>query len=631
MEPVIDPDELIIGTPDLSPLDDVERNEAKALEPVRRAMPHTGGRRGHMTLDWGKLLSVGINGLVTENEALRNNLDLNERDALAKDEFYEGCLVELRALLTLADSYVRKAKLLGRDDLVDILTRVPANGATTFREALQSIHFFNFCLWDLYFYGRVDQYLLPFYQADITAGRLNTDQAQELIDCFYLISAKYITPQSVQVVTLGGYDSQGHPVDNALTRHFLQAVTHAPVAVAQTALLVNRHTQDDVLTFAIDALSKGFSQPQLYNDDLIVASMRHYGFGEEESYYYANCGCVEIVPCDCSGIWPVSPYHNLVKMLLESLQTQSNTFEQLMGRFSSIVRREVVKGNIQERQWQMERARTGSECLRASCLVHDCLKRGLSVDEGGARYNHIQPNFLGLSNVVDSLAVINELVFEKHELSINQFIDILEKDYDGYENLRNRIIHRLPHFGTNEKITDNLARRVAIILQDSCKGLTGYRSDDPLIPGAFSYNEHAKHGARTGASPDGRKAGYPLAAGSSPVQGRETKGPTAALLSAVQWDQAAFIGGVANNIMFSKSQLDAHGKENILALIKTFFSMGGFQIQINVTDKEVLEKARQNPEQYRDLLVRVGGFNAYFVGCSPQLQQEIIDRNEHII
>ncbi len=140
-----------------------------------------------------------------------------------------------------------------------------------------------------------------------------------------------------------------------------------------------------------------------------------------------------------------------------------------------------------------------------------------------------------------------------------------------------------------------------------------------------------RHGRRTGASPDGRYAGEALAAGSSAVQGRETAGPTAALCSALAWNQSLFLGGIANNLMFSKSQMTGGSLEKMLGLVKAFFAQGGMQLQINVTDRETLERARREPEKYRDLLVRIGGFNARFVACEPELQQEIIERNEHII
>lgn len=629
MRPVIDADELIVGAPDLSPLTPEEETEKQALAAQMCAAPRSGGRRGHMTLDWAKLLRVGVRGLLEEIKALRGALDLMDPGALAKDEFYEGCLVELEALLALAASYRDAARAMGLEDVADLLARVPEHPARTFREALQSIHFYGFCLWDLYFYGRADQYLLTYYEADLAAGRLTETDALELFDCLMILSAHAVTPKSVQVVTIGGRDRAGRPVENALTRLALHSVAHARVQVAQTALLVGESTGEDVLRLAVELLARGYSQPQLYNDDAISASLRAHGFPEDISHAYANCGCVEIVPCACSGMWPVSPYHNTLAMLLRAMREEPDTLQALLSRFEVIVREEVRAGQIAENRLQMERARNGNECLRVSCLVDDCLPRGMSVDEGGARYNHIQPNFLGMANVIDALAAVDTLVYRGREYTMASLLAVLDADYAGDAALRSRIVNKLPHFGQSEPWTDAMARRVSEIYLRACEGLRSYRDDSPVLPGAFSYHEHVRHGAQTGATPDGRMAGYPLAAGSSPVQGSEVRGPTASLRSAAAWDQARFLGGVANNLMLSKSMLDAEGKQKLVALIRTFFAMGGLELQLNVTDLETLQKARECPEQYRDLLVRVGGFNAYFVDCEPMLQQEIMDRNAH--
>ena len=631
MRPVIAHDELIVGTPELQSLTSAEQKEMENLQWVEKSMQRYNGRRGHMTLDWAKLLRLGVNGMLEELQTKRAALDIEKNEDLSKDEFYEGCIVELTALLGLARRYAQAAREMGKDDVADILERVPAQPAKTFREALQSIHFYVFTLWDLYFFGRIDQFLIDYYRKDIADGILTHEEAQELVDCLMLLTAEYISADSVQVCTIGGRDPKGNPVDNEVTHLFLQACTHAPVQTAQIALLVRNDTPQETLRFAVEQLAQGCSQPQLYNDDVITRSMRRWGFPEEQCHDYGNCGCVEIVPCNCSGIFTVSPYHNLVAMLLEALHTEPEDYETLKKRFAEIVNREVRKENIRERRDQMERTRNGNECLRVSCLVNDCIARGMSIDEGGARYNHIQPNFLGMANVVDGLVAVNRLVYESKEYTLSQLLDILDSNFEKDPLLRMRIIHKLPHFGTNEPETDALMHWLGEILLASCKGLTSYRNEDPCVPGAFSYKEHSRHGSRTGASPDGRLAGMALAAGSSAVQGMETAGPTAALCSNLAWEQEAFLGGIANNLMFSKKQMSGESLEKMVELVRHFFAQGGMQLQINITDRETLLKAQIEPEKYRDLLVRIGGFNARFVACEPELQQEIIERNEHVI
>ena len=250
------------------------------------------------------------------------------------------------------------------------------------------------------------------------------------------------------------------------------------------------------------------------------------------------------------------------------------------------------------------------------------------MDAGGALYNYVEPNFLGFANTVDGLSAIRVLVYEKKEYTLASLLDILRSNYEGNEPLRQRIIHKLPHYGTDEDSTNALSVRLSDSILSGCKGLITYRGSK-LIPGAFSYFEHAVHGKRTGATPDGRVAGYPLSSGSSPVQGRETRGPTAAVRSVLSWDHRNFLGGIAVNLNFPPKLMQDGSEDKMLRFVRSFMEMGGFQLQLNAVSREVLIDAREHPEAHRDLLVRVGGFSAYFTKLSPEMQQEIIDRNEH--
>ncbi len=266
--------------------------------------------------------------------------------------------------------------------------------------------------------------------------------------------------------------------------------------------------------------------------------------------------------------------------------------------------------------------------MRVSCLVDDCIKRGKSIDNGGAVYNHIQPNFLGLANTADSFAVIDELVYKSGRYTLPELCGILEADFQGEEELLSEIINKLPHYGTNNSTADKYVILVTEAIKKGYRGLKTYRGAD-LQPGCFSYLEHARHGLVTGATPDGRRAFYPLSSGSSPAQGRETDGPTSAILSAVSWDHRPFLGGVAINLKFTPRQMTEESEFKMLSLVKTFINLGGFQLQFNVASGDILKKAMADPEKYRDLIVRVGGFSANFVKLTPEMQKEILDRNEH--
>lgn len=641
MEPVIHEDELIVGLPDYTPLTPSEEEEYSHLEYAMKGNLDTGTETiGHMALDYPKLLRLGISGMLDEIREYRSKLDLNNPGDLPKEEFYEGCMAELEALVRLQYRYRDHARRLaenisGRrkkelEQIAENLSHVPAEPARTFHEALQSIHFYNFTLWELYYFGRVDQYLLDYYRKDVANGILSYDRAVELFACFLLLPEAYIMPNVALDSFIGGTDPQGNVVENEVTNIALDAVAYARTANGKVALAISPKTSDSILRKAIRLNAEGLLQPALYNDETIVKGFLKAGLPPEHARDYANTGCVEMTPIGRSGMYVVAPYHNLPAYMMETLHEHAGvgSMEELYPLFLEKIRDKVFTENLAINQRQMERSRNGCEVLRSSCLVHDCIAKGKAIDEGGAQYNFIEPNFVGLANTIDSLIAVDYLVFREHRFTLREFLSILEENYDGNEVLRQYIIHKLPHFGTNETSTDQMAIRLTDMILEACKGIRTYRGST-LIPGAFSYLEHANFGLVTGATPDGRLSGYPLSSGSSPTQGREVEGPTAAMLSTTCWNHEAYIGGITVNMKFTPGQMSGEAEERMLTFIKTFMDRGGMQMQFNCVSKDTLLKAREHPEEYGDLLVRVGGFSAYFCKLNPQLQQEVIDRNEH--
>lgn len=643
MEPVINDGELIVGLPDLSPLTAEEQKEYDELAKGMNFAPRrTHINSAHMALDYAKLVRVGVKGLLEEVMCRMNALDLNMPENIEKCEFYECCKIELEALIRLQHRYADKARALAEEaegqkkkellDIAEMMDRVPEHPPRTFREGLEAIHFYNVTLWDLFYFGRVDRYLIDLYNADIEAGRITREDAVELYACFLLMPEAYISPNIALDAMVGGTDESGKTIENEVTHIAIEAIEYARSANGKVSLAVTEDMSDELLKKAIRLNAIGCAQPALFNDRIIVEGLMKMGMPHSDAHNYCNTGCVEITPVGKSGIHVVSPYHNLAAMLLTAMENGKNakTFEDFYKIFEEILHSEIARRNIDMNRAQMERARQGYECARVSCLTDDCLKLGKAVDAGGAIYNFVEPNFLGFSNVVDSLAAINVLVYEKGEITVSEFIEILKKDYADNESLRLRIINKLPHYGTDEELTNGLAKRLSDSILSGCKGLYTYRGST-LVPGAFSYYEHARFGKRTGATPDGRNAEYPLSSGSSPVQGRETKGPTAAMLSTLSWDHRNFMGGIAVNMKFTPSCMQGENEEKMLEFVRTFMRLGGFQLQLNAVDRETLIDAREHPENHSDLLVRVGGFSAYFTKLSPEMQQEIIDRNEHTI
>jgi len=635
---VINDHELIVGCPDLSALTESEQTRLAELGEIARCVPPVRGIYDHMALDYEKLLKVGVEGLIAEIQQRRKGLNPQLPENIAKDEFYRGCLLELEALLALARRYVEGARALAEEaaperarelrEIADLLTKVPARPAETFREALQSIHFYTFMLWGDYQLGRPDQYLIDLYRADVAAGRLTPQSALELIDCFCLLYSAYHPKGSAVGFMVGGRDGAGQAVHNELTHLFLQSIAHTRLAYPGIGLCVHEETPEDLLELAVDMLVQGYSHPAIFNDAAITRGLMDLGMPERDARHYVHSSCVEITPCGQSGTWVFSPVLNTPGLLVEVMRdtAECSGMAELLAAYERALRARVLADMQTQKLSQLERSRNGTDSLLSSCLVNDCLKAGKSVDEGGANYNFIMPTFLGLANLVDSLAALKPLVFEAQELTLGEFHQILMDDFAGSEELHQRILNRLPHFGNNEPQTNALMREVTGMIVRSCDGIVnlfGARA----IPGAYSYLEHVTHGKATPATPDGRRAHTALAAASSPTQGADVSGPAAAVLSSTCWDQLPFMGGVAINFKFQP--LGSATRSSMMAVLKTVIARGGLQLQVNCVSTETLLDARENPQNHRDLVVRIGGYSDFFTALSPEMQEEIVKRTGH--
>ncbi len=604
-----------------------------------------GLRNTHLSLDFEKLLRLGINGIKAEIEAQMAKLDYDDvnvypdYEVVKKDEFYRCCLIELDAVLDLAARYSKKAAELAetaaeprKSELLRIaavMEKVPAEPATTFHEAIQSVHFFLSNLFGLYPLGRPDRYLYPFYQKDIENGTLTKEEAQDMIDNLCLgVSTRVFTRAACGFI-VGGQDAQGNLVENDLTWMFITALDHIHLPDPNGALAVNKQTSNEILLYAAEVLSHGTTHPAFYNDEVIVSSLRDYGVSTEDSVNYIHTTCAEISVVGRSRAHTTAFSMDLPGILVNTVKAnrECDTYESLVQLYISAIQADVKRKPFAYFSRMLEGSRNSNDPMRVCCLVEDCIGRGSSILEGGERYTFIQPIFLGFSNAVDSLIAIRELVYEKKQLTLDAFCRIIDSNFENEEPLRQSIIHHLPHYGNDEETADRVAEMLAngikrVFREPMLGGKT-------MIPGSFSYVGHASTGAVMGATFDGRKAHYSYADGCSPVQGRDTNGPTAMILSLSSWDQKEFLGGMVVNIKFGKNNLCGKNQQKFVQLLRTFVERGGLEMQVNVVDRQTLINARENPEQYSDLMVRIGGFSDYFVRLTPSLQQEIIDRTEY--
>lgn len=634
--PVIFPGELIVGQPDFSPFTEEEKTDAAKFTGYSAVIPEKRGRADHLALDYTFLLEKGVSGVLGELKATRDGLDLTDGNSASKYEYCQCCILELEGVLALQTAYAAKARELADktsgeqsaeySQIAHVLDRVPGQPAATLREALQSIHFFLFSLYGIYSAGRPDQYLLPYYRRDIASGQLTEAEAQELIDCFCLQYICNMSQWAAAGFMVGGRSPEGDPVENELTRHFLASIAHTHAPDPNIGFCVTEHTSPELLRFTAELILAGHGQPQIWNNDAVTRSMERYGYDSRAANYFTHSTCVEITPIGCSGVSITSPYINVLGIFLKAWESCSSdcSFEELKAAFIEEFRAYWRKALLQENLWQLERGRNSTDPMRISPFIHDCNERFLSNDAGGARYNYLEPNLLGMTNTIECFNVIRELVFRRHLLTLDEFRRAVADNYEGHSELLHEIREKVTHFGVGDPEVDALAAELSGLILSVFEGSTTVRGAS-VIPGAFSYRDHALHGMRTGASPDGRLAGKPLADGSSPVQGYDNRGPSLSLVSTVSWAPARFLGGTSVNIKLSRST----PAEVVLSLIGGYMETEGAQIQFTVADAEELLAAKRWPEEHRNLIVRIGGYSDFFTRLPEALQDDVISRAQN--
>ncbi len=643
--------ELLLGHLYLPEYSEEEQAEYDRLADAFDAMSprstyQRGPRKDHIALDLEKLLRVGINGLRREIQQKLDTLDTApenlypDLEPIKKQEFYECCLIELNAVSELAARYSEEALRLAktkeeprRSELIhlgNMLKRVPNEPATTFWEALQSIQFFLSTLFGLYPLGRPDRYLWHYYRQDIANGTLTVALAQELIDNFCLCVSDRVFSRAACGFIVGGRELNGNTVENDLTYMFITALDHLKLPDPNGALAVTPDTSEELLSYCAEILSHGTSHPAFYNDTLIVDSLvKHYHIPLADAVNYIHTTCAENTVIGKSKGHTTSPILDMPRMLAEAARRADHTsFDDLFRAFTVEVKRNIEEQSGRYALSILEGARVGNDAMRVCTLVDDCLARGKSIYEGGEHYTFIQPILIGFATVVDSLLALSHLVYKEKRLTLAEFNDILDKNFEGHEYLRQYIIHKLPHYGNDNEEADAMAARTAAAM------LTVFDTGNicmrqHMMPGTFSYITHAGRGKKMGATFDGRLAGYSYSDGCGAVQGRDTNGPTAMILSLTSFEQGRLLGGMVVNVKFGRDGLNGAKKERFLSLLKAFLARGGMELQVNTVDRQTLLDAREHPEQHGDLLVRIGGYSDYFVRLNPTLQQEIIDRTEY--
>ena len=582
---------------------------------------HSVGGHGwtHAIVQYGRVLAEGLDAYEAR---VRAGLDRSS-DATTQG-FYTGLLdllAGIRALHSRSIEQARQSTGPNRDRLIAALSRVPFQPARSFYEAMVAYNF-------VYYLdgcdnpGRLDAVLEPYYQA-----APDRENAITLLSEF----ADNISANSGWTAALGGSHADGTPDYPAMTEIVL-AATHGRFRPT-LELRVRPDMPDSLWEAAFDSLASGNGQPAFYNESEYLAGLREsdLGLAEDDLVQWCGGGCTETMIHGCSNVGSLDAGFNMPLVLVETLRrtltNDSATFEEVLAAFRADMRGVIheVLGALNKHF--VARALHRPQPVR-SLLMDDCVERGRDFNDGGARYNWSIVNVAGLANVADSLEALRSVVFNDRAVTPRELRDVLELNFEGGEALRRRLA-AAPKYGNDHARVDALAAEVADFVYREIRAFPCARGGR-FLPSHIMFETFAWAGMEVGATPDGRRAGEPLADSAGPMQGRDTNGPTAMLRSVARLPQRLAVGTPVLNMRFSKPTLASEGgRQRLRTLIETYFRLGGLQVQIAVVDRAELEDALIHPELHKNLIVRIGGYSTHFNRLSPELKMEVIRRTEY--
>ncbi|MBU1742546.1 MAG: glycyl-radical enzyme activating protein, partial [Proteobacteria bacterium] len=616
----------------------------------------------HFVPDYQTLLERGTRSLA--DEARRKGAETDNDGAR---QFYRAVEIVCQGLEDMAGVYAGVARRLAseqndparRAELEAIAERcewVPGRPARTLAEAFQSILFAQIALNlesldNAVSPGRLDQVLYPYYRADVEAGRITPDQARELVGCFTVKMSEIIPVFSRratrfhgglfsgQVVVVGGMDAQGQDATNELTWMFLDAMDHLRMRQPNYHARIHRHSPRPYVERVARMLRDGSGAPALMNDEVVVPTLVGRGTALEHARDYSPVGCVEPVACGLTFGSTDAALVNLALCLEWALglkrggaatspPADCRTMDDVIDLYLAQVDW-MVKYLLDDLQ-AIERANAVLHPTPlTSMLLQGCLESGIDASSGGAMYNGSGVQGVGVADVADSLAAIEEVVFKRGACDLATLIRALKDDFRGHRPLR-ALLLGAPKFGNDDSDADRYADLVIGSFAEALSRHTNTRGGS-YWAGYYSVTSHVAFGEKTGALPNGRLGGLPLSNGLSPANGQERLGPTATLNSIAKLDlQARARNGINLNLKIDGSSLAGpEGVQALAGLVRGYFDGGGMQVQVNVLDPSVLLEARDHPEKHPGLLVRVSGYSAYFNDLSPAMKQEIIDRALH--
>ncbi len=629
---------------------------------------------GHTVLD-DKIYHKGFEDFKREIQENLDTIDyLNDPDAYDKQAQLKAMQIAADALINFAKRYAERASELAVHEtdpqrkaelerIAVVCTRVPAHTPEDFWEAVQYYWFVHLGVttelntWDAFSPGKLDQHLSPYYKEGLEAGALTAGEAKELLECLWIKFNNQPAPPKVGVtaeesstytdfaqINLGGLKSDGSDGVNDVTYMILDVVEEMRLLQPSATVQLSKKSPDRFLKQAARIIRTGFGQPSIFNSDLIVLELVRQGKSIEDARGGGSSGCVEVGAFGKEN-YNLTGYFNMPKVFEITLNngidprtgqrigletgdpTEFESFNELFEAYQEqlnfFIDVKVRGNNVIERIY--------AEYMPTpflSLLIDDCIVRGKDYHDGGARYNTTYIQGVGVGTLTDALTAAKFHIFDQKTFTMDQLLAALRDDFDGHERVRQILLNKTPKYGNDDDYADDVMQDIFeayFQALDGRRNTKGGRYAVNLLPTTV----HIYFGSVIGATPDGRRAGEALSEGISPAQGADRNGPTAVIKSVAKMDHARTGGTLLNQKFTPQLLADEAGLDKLRHLVRAYFKLDGHHIQFNVVDTDTLRAAQENPEKYRDLIVRVAGYSDYFCNLGETLQNEIIARTEH--
>ena len=629
---------------------------------------------GHTVLD-GKIYSKGMLDFMKDIQIRIKRLDFfNDPEAYVKREELRAMRITAKALIRFAERHAEMAKALQEketdpvradelDKIAQVCRHVPAHAPRSFWEAIQYYWFVHLGVitelnpWDAFNPGKLDVHLYPFYRVDLERGTLTRDSAKELLQTFWIKFNNQPAPPKVGVtaeesatytdfaqINIGGVNPDGSSAANEVSSILLEVIDEMHLIQPNPSVQVSRKTPDRFLKKALGVVRQGTGQPSIFNTDTVIEELIRQGKSIQDAREGGTSGCVETGAFGKEN-YNLTGYFNMPKVLEVMLNNGTDPrtgrriglktgdprsfkdFRALFDAYRKQLRHFVdikIEGNnIIERIY--------AESMPVpflSLLLDDCIQKGKDYHDGGARYNTSYIQGVGMGSISDAMASIKTHVYDEKRLTMDTLLTILRDDFKDHERWLRTFRMETPKFGNDDDVVDSIMKALFEAYYEAIDGRPNTKGGTYHI-NLLPTTVHVYFGSVIGAMPDGRKSGEPLSEGISPVQGADRNGPTAVIQSVAKMDHVR-TGGTLLNMKFTPQVLAGdEGLEKFSHLVRSYFKLGGHHVQFNVINADTLRAAQENPDKYRNLIVRVAGYSDYFIDLGRDLQDEIIRRTEH--